>query len=511
MIQNDHRIRSIVIVGGGSAGWMTAAALANSLETGCRITLIESDEIDTIGVGEATIPPIRQFNQTLGLDENEFVRRTQGTFKLGIQFVDWAKLGHRYFHPFGGYGRPFDMVQMHQHWLKAHARGEASSLDDYSMAWAAAGAGRFAPPLADQRTVLSSYEYAYHFDAGLYAALLRDYAQARRVNRLEGKIDSVQQNGVTGFVESVRTADGRTITGDLFIDCSGFRGLLIEGALKTGYENWTHWLPCDRAMAVPCESTDDLTPHTRSTARCAGWQWRIPLQHRIGNGYVYSSQYLNDDEAAATLLANLDGKPLADPRPLRFTTGRRKLFWNKNVVAIGLSSGFLEPLESTSLHLIQAGISKLLAFFPDRNFDALGIAEFNRIAITEFERIRDFIVLHYHLTERDDGALWRYCAHMAIPATLEYRIEHFRRYGRLVARDMDLFGPASWLAVHIGQLNRPEHLDPLLEFRTVDGGTWLSKLRSALAAAAAGLPTHRAYIDRNCKAATSGESVTQCV
>jgi tryptophan halogenase len=511
MTQNDRRIRSIVIVGGGSAGWMTAAALANSLEMGCSITLIESDEIGTIGVGEATIPPIRLFNQTLGLDENEFVRRTQGTFKLGIQFVDWARLGHRYFHPFGGYGRPFDMVQTHQHWLKAYARGEVSSLDDYSMAWAAAGAGRFAPPSTDQRNVLSTYEYAYHFDAGLYAAFLREYAQARHVSRLEGKIESIQQNGVTGFVESVRTADGRTIAGDLFVDCSGFRGLLIEGALKSGYENWTHWLPCDRAMAVPCESAGDLTPHTRSTARSAGWQWRIPLQHRIGNGYVYSSQYVSDDEAASTLLANLDGKALANPRPLRFTTGRRRLFWNKNVIAIGLSSGFLEPLESTSLHLIQAGISKLLAFFPDRNFDPLVIAEFNRIAITEFERIRDFIVLHYHLTERDDSELWRYCAHMAIPETLEYRIEHFRRYGRLIAREMDLFGPASWLAVHIGQLNRPEQLDPLLEFRVTDGGAWLGKLRSAMAAAATGLPTHRAYIDRNCKASTSGKAAAQCV
>jgi tryptophan halogenase len=511
MTQNDRRIRSIVIVGGGSAGWMTAAALANSLETGCSITLIESDEIGTIGVGEATIPPIRLFNQTLGLDENEFVRRTQGTFKLGIQFVDWAKLGHRYFHPFGGYGRPFDMVQTHQHWLKARARGEVSNLDDYSMAWAAAGAGRFAPPSTDPRNVLSTYEYAYHFDAGLYAAFLREYAQARHVSRLEGKIESVNQNGVTGFVESVRTADGRTIAGDLFVDCSGFRGLLIEGALKSGYEDWTRWLPCDRAMAVPCESAADLTPHTRSTARSAGWQWRIPLQHRIGNGYVYCSQYLSDDEAAATLLANLDGKALANPRPLRFTTGRRKLFWNKNVIAIGLSSGFLEPLESTSLHLIQAGISKLLAFFPNRDFDPLVIAEFNRIAITEFERIRDFIVLHYRLTERDDSELWRYCAHMAIPETLEYKIEHFRRYGRLIAREMDLFGPASWLAVHIGQMNRPENLDPLLEFRTTDGAAWLGKVRTAMAAAAASLPSHRVYIDRNCKAPTPGRTAEHCV
>jgi tryptophan halogenase len=501
MTGDDRRIRSAVIVGGGSAGWMTAAALSNSLQHDCAITVIESEEIGIVGVGEATIPPIKLFNQTLGIDENEFVSRTKGSFKLGIQFVDWARLGHRYFHPFGTYGRPFDMVPMHQYWLQAHARGDTSSLDDCCMGWAAAAAGRFAQPAADTRSVLSTYDYAYHFDAGLYAALLREYSLARRVTRLEGKIVVVQQNASTGFVESVQMADGRAVGGDLFIDCSGFRGLLIEGALKTGYEDWTHWLPCDRAMAVPCASAGEPTPYTRSTARAAGWQWRIPLQHRIGNGYVYSSQYLSDDEAAATLLANLDGKALADPRPLRFTTGRRRLFWNKNVIAIGLSSGFMEPLESTSLHLIQAGIAKLLAFFPDRDFEPLVTDEYNRVAITEFERIRDFLILHYRLTMRDDSELWRYCAQMSIPETLQYKIDHFRRHGRLIARDMDLFGPTSWLAVHIGQFNWPQRPDPLLEFRDVDGAGWLAKLRAAMAAEASRMPTHQSYIDRHCRAA----------
>ena len=500
MSQDDRRIRSVVIVGGGSAGWMTAAALSNSLQQGCAITLIESEEIGTVGVGEATIPPIKIFNQTLGLDENEFVRRTKGTFKLGIQFVDWAKIGHRYFHPFGTYGRPFDMVQTHQHWLAAHARGLVSSLDDYCMAWAVAKGGRFSQPSPDQRNVLSTFEYAYHFDAGLYAAFLREYSQARRVTRLEGRIGAVEQHAETGFVEAVRLDDGTLIGGDLFIDCSGFRGLLIEGALKTGYQDWTRWLPCDRAMAVPSAS-GDLTPYTRSTARAAGWQWRIPLQHRTGNGYVYSSEFLGDDEAAATLLAGLDGMALAEPRPLRFTTGRRNLFWHKNVIAIGLSSGFMEPLESTSLHLIQAGIAKLLAFFPDRDFDPVVSDEYNRIAVGEFERIRDFLILHYHLTRRDDSELWRYCAHMSIPDTLQTKIEHFHRFGRLVARDLDLFGPASWLAVHIGQMNWPERHDPLMDFRNVDGAAWLGKLKGALEAAAAGLPTHQAYIDRHCRSA----------
>ena len=508
MVQPDRRLRKIAIIGGGSAGWMTAAALANALQHGRDITLIESEEIGTVGVGEATIPPIKVFNQTLGLDENDFLKRTQGTFKLGIQFVDWARQGQRYFHPFGTYGRPFDLVAVHHHWQRTHERGEAGSLDDYCMAWAAARDNKFAPPSPDQRNVLSTYDYAYHFDAGLYAAYLRDYAEARRVVRLEGRINDVALNAETGFVDSVTLADGRVIDADLFIDCSGFRGVLIEGALKTGYDDWSHWLPCDRAMAVPSThplpsdagASGGMTPYTRSTARSAGWQWRIPLQHRVGNGYVYASSHIGDDEAAATLLANLDGPALADPRPLRFTTGRRKLAWNKNVIAIGLSSGFMEPLESTSLHLIQANIAKLLAFFPDRDFDPLVRDEFNRVAMNESERIRDFLILHYRLTERDDSPLWRYCANMSIPDTLQDKIDHFSRYGRLVARDFDLFGPASWLAVHIGQFNTPLHYDPVLDFRDQDGAPWLDKLRAAMTAAAAGLPPHATYIDRYCQA-----------
>lgn len=501
MQQNDRNIRSIVIVGGGTSGWMTAAALANTLQGTCTITLIESEEIGTVGVGEATIPPIRLFNQTLGIDENDFIQATKGSFKLGIQFVDWAKLGHRYFHPFGSYGRNFDIVPVHQHWLQARAQGDAGSLDDLCMAWAAAGKGRFAPPSQDPRNVRSTYEYAYHFDAGLYAAYLRAYSEKRGVVRLEGKVADVRLNGSTGHVDAVVMSDGRTAAADLFVDCSGFRGLLIEGALQTGYETWTHWLPCDRAVAMPCASTPDFTPYTRSTARAAGWQWRIPLQHRTGNGYVYCSAYISDDAAAATLSSNLDGQALGDPRPLRFTTGRRKLFWNKNVIAIGLSSGFMEPLESTSIHLIQAGISKLLALFPERDFDPLLVDEYNRIAINEYERIRDFLILHYKLTTRDDSELWRYCAAMDIPDTLQWKIDHFRSYGRLLARDMDLFGAPSWLAVHIGQLNWPARIDPLLGLRQTDGAAWLGKLRQAMAAEASQMPTHQAYIDAHCKAA----------
>ena len=492
-------IRSVLIVGGGTAGWMTAAALAHALGTRCRITLVESDEIGTVGVGEATIPPIKLFNDTLGIAEADFLRETKGTFKLGIEFVDWAKRGHRYFHPFGSFGKPFDLVAVHQHWLAARYAGSPVRLDDLSMAWGAASRGRFAAPMADPRSVASTFDYAYHFDAGLYAAFLRRYAEGRGVVRVEGKVGDVALHGGSGHVAGVTLQDGRRIEADLFVDCSGFRGLLIEGALATGYEDWTHWLPCDRAVAVPCATGGDgLTPYTRSTARAAGWQWRIPLQHRTGNGYVYCSRHLSDDEATATLMANLDGEALAEPRLLRFTTGRRRTFWNRNVVAIGLASGFMEPLESTSIHLIQTGIAKLLAYFPTRDFDPLAVDEYNRVAITEYERIRDFLILHYKLTTRDDAPLWRDCAAMAIPDTLALKIAHFRRGGRLVARDMDLFGPASWLAVHIGQLNDPVALDPLLDGAgdAAASRAFVDRLSAAIGTMAQSMPAHADYLRR---------------
>lgn len=499
MNSTDRKIRHIVIVGGGTAGWMTAAALSNALQQGCQISLIESAEIGSVGVGEATIPPIKVFNQSLGIDENDFVKFTQGSFKLGIEFVNWGRLNHRYFHPFGSYGRQFDIVNLHHYWQAAHRKGQAASLDDYCMAWAAAKTGRFAPPIADQRNVLSTYEYAYHFDAGLYAQFLRQYSEQRNVKRIEGKVVEVKQVHENGFIQSVTLENGECYAADLFIDCSGFRGLLIEETLKTGYEDWSHWLPCDSALAVP-SATTELTPYTRSTAHTAGWQWRIPLQHRTGNGHVYSSHYMQDSEAVDLLIQHLDSPALAEPRQLRFKTGRRKLFWNKNVVAIGLSSGFLEPLESTSIHLIQAGIAKLLALFPNRDFDPLVTEEYNRIAIHEIENIRDFLILHYRLTERDDSEMWRYCANMAIPDSLNYKIEHFKRFGRLIRDEKDLFGNASWLAVHIGQFNFPQHNDPLMQYRQKDSVGWLNKLSSAMSAAAERLPTHQEYVERYCKA-----------
>jgi tryptophan 7-halogenase len=497
---NPRRIRSVCIVGGGSAGWMTAAALANALRGGCRIELVESEEIGIVGVGEATIPPIKLFNQTLGIDENDFVRATQGSFKLGIEFVDWARLGHRYFHPFGTFGAEFDAVPLHHFWLRERAEGRAGPLDDYSMAWAAASRGRFARPTPDRRMIQSTFDYAYHFDAGLYGRYLRAYSEARGVVRTEGRVVDVGLRGEDGFVERLTLADGRAVEADLFIDCSGFRGLLIEEALETGYENWTRWLPCDRAVAVPSARCGELTPFTRSTAKDFGWQWRIPLQHRTGNGYVFASRYLSDQDAAETLLANLGGEPLAEPRLLRFTTGRRKLFWNRNCVAIGLASGFMEPLESTSLHLVQSAVTRLLALWPDRDFDPLTLAEYNRITTEEYERIRDFLILHYKLTERDDSSLWRYCRDMEVPEPLQYKIDHFRRYGRLVSTGPELFQNPSWLAVHIGQLNWPERYDPLVDERSnVEAARLLESVRRVAAEAAGQMPAHEAWIDRHCR------------
>jgi tryptophan 7-halogenase len=477
----DRRIRRVVIVGGGSAGWMTAAALSKAVLPRCQVTLVESEEIPTVGVGEATIPPIRRFNQLVGIDEAEFMKATQGTFKLGVQFVDWARKGHRYFHPFSPHGAPFDMVAPHQYWLQGRHQPGAPCLDEYAMAWAIASRGKFSRPSRNPREVASAFDYAYHFDAGLYARYLRSLSESRGVERIEGQVLGATLRGGDGFVQELRLKDGRSVAGDLFIDCSGFRGLLIGDAVGAGYEDWTHWLPCDRAVAVPCESAGELTPYTRSTALEAGWQWRIPLQHRIGNGYVFSSQFLDEDQAADTILRRLDGKRLAPPRTLRFTTGRRKQSWVRNVVAVGLASGFMEPLESTSLHLVQSAILRLLAHFPDREFDPLVIDEYNRLGVHESERIRDFLILHYKLTQREDSPMWRHCAAMSIPDTLQHKIEHFRRFGRLVSDGIDLFGPPSWLAVHIGQFNWPLRHDPLVDLRNVDGDKVLRRLHGAMA------------------------------
>ena len=494
-------LKSIVIVGGGSAGWMTAAALSDAVGQSCAITLIESEAIGTVGVGEATIPPIRHFNRRLGIDEATFVRETQGSYKLGIQFVDWGKLGHSYFHPFGQYGAEFDSVPFYHHWMRESLAGRTSGpIDDFSMCWAMAKAGKFTHPSPDRRLIQSTFDYAYHFDAGLYAAFLRRFSEARGVVRKEGRVIDVSLRGHDGFIEAVTLDDGTRIAGEFFIDCSGFRGLLIEEALAAGYDNWQHWLPCDRAVAVPCER-GEFTPYTRSTAREAGWQWRIPLQHRTGNGYVHCSQFISEDEAADMLLANLDGKALADPRPLRFVTGKRREFWKKNCVAIGLSAGFMEPLESTSLHLIQYGILRLIALLPDSAMSPLLAREYNAQTSVEYERIRDFLILHYKASERDDSELWRYCAAMPIPDSLQYKIDHFREHGMLVADGHELFANPSWIAVYLGQGIVPQGAPALARMREhVPVAERLAQIRAAMDEAVAAMPAHGEFIARHCAA-----------
>jgi tryptophan halogenase len=498
----NSRVSGIAILGGGTAGWMAAAILARRLGRSFgAIRVIESPEIGIIGVGEATIPPIRVFNQALGLDEGEFLRKTEGTIKLGIEFNDWSRLGRGYFHPFGAHGTDVEQVSLHQEWLKLRRLGEEGSFEEYSLNTVAARLGRVAAGSAGDDSLSPVFAYAFHFDAGLYAEYLRGYALARGVVRMERKVVNVELRGEDGFIRALHLDDGQRIEADLFIDCSGFRGLLIEQALKTGYEDWSHWLPCDRAVAVPCESAAVLTPFTRSTARAAGWQWRIPLQHRIGNGYVYCSRFISDDEAAATLLAHLDGRPRAEPRFLRFTTGRRKKFWNKNCIALGLAGGFLEPLESTSIHLIQSGITQLAAIFPDRSFDPHDTLEYNRLQIGEYDKIRDFIILHYKATTRDDTPLWRYCANMDVPESLTYRIGLFRSSGRVAFDDRELFVEPNWLSVFIGQDIWPRRYDPLADVLPIDSvRSQLQRLGTLIRQTADAMPTHAAFIAEHCQA-----------
>jgi len=502
MSDGNDAIKQVIILGGGSAGWMTAAALANDLGNSCEVTLIESEVIGTVGVGEATIPPIKFFNQRLGIDEATFVRETNGSFKLGIEFIDWARKGHAYFHPFGHYGAEFDTVPFYQYWMREFLAGDPTPIDEYSMAWAASKAGKFTHPSRDKRNIQSTFDYAYHFDATLYAAYLRKFSVARGVKRIEGKVVEAAVDPVTGYIRSVKLEGGRVEEADLFIDCSGFFGLLIEKTLQTGYRDWSHWLPCNRAVAVPCEKTSEIIPYTKSTAKEAGWQWRIPLQHRTGNGYVYCSDYLEADAAEATLLGSLDGEPRSDPKHLRFVTGRRNKFWNKNCVAIGLAAGFMEPLESTSLHLIQYGIMRLLALFPDKSMSPLLAQEYNDLTIAEYERIRDFLILHYTATNRDDSEFWRYCANMPIPDRLQYKIDHFRAHGMVVSDERELFHNPSWIAVYLGQDIYPERAPSLARSRTgVPVQDRMGAIRQAMREAVAAMPTHDGFIKRYCKAA----------
>ncbi len=496
---HNNDIERIVIVGGGTAGWMAAAAFCHTLNNGGReITLIESDVIGTVGVGEATIPPIIEFNARLGIPENEFIAATQATFKLGIEFCNWGQLGDRYFHPFGDYGFDLHGVHFHQLWLREHLQGrDAGPIADYSMATVAGRSHRFGRPGVNARPALGKLRYAFHFDAGLYARYLRGFAELRGVQRQEGKIVDVIRNGETGFVEAVRLADGQRIEGDLFIDCSGFAGLLIEQTLGAGYEDWSHWLPMDRAWAVPTGNTGPLAPYTRSTAHMAGWQWRIPLQHRTGNGHVFASRFMDEREARDILLRNVEGPVLGEPRMLRFVTGRRKLSWSHNVVALGLASGFLEPLESTSIHLIQNAIARLLTLFPDKTFDPLLRDEFNRGMQLAYEDVRDFIILHYKATQRSDSPFWNHVREMEIPDSLQHRMSLFRSRGRVLRDGAELFTTPSWVAVMLGQNLMPAHYDPLVDsLDPAKVAVALRQMRQDFAQAADALPTQEEFLRR---------------
>jgi tryptophan halogenase len=491
-----NRIRKIVIVGGGTAGWMTAAALGQALDARqCQIALVESDDIGTIGVGEATIPTIHWFNKIVALEEREFMRRTGATFKLGIEFRDWTRPGHTYFHPFGRYGAAQDGVAFQHRWLKAQLEGRGDNFEDYSLNTVAARSGKFSFPATDPHSLLATLGYAYHFDANLYAQYLRGRAESKGVRRHEGKVQKIDQQPESGFITAVRTHRDEVIEGDLFIDCSGLRGLLIEGVLQAGFESWSRWLPCDRAVAVPSERVGPPAPYTRSTAREAGWQWRIPLQHRTGNGYVYSSQYIGDDQAAGVLLGNLEGRALSDPRLIRFEPGRRRKAWSKNVVAIGLSSGFLEPLESTSIHSIQSGIAKLLSLFPTRDCDEHTIEQYNRLIADEFEGIRDFLTLHYHSTHGRTDPLWEYCRSMELPPSLVRKEELFRSSGRIVLSAEELFRDASWFAVLLGQGHQPRDYNPLIDsIASAENLAHLRRVKDEIRQVASRMPDHLAAL-----------------
>jgi tryptophan halogenase len=514
---HSNKIENIVIVGGGTAGWMTASLLAKTLGKSLNIILVESDKIGIVGVGEATIPPIINFNRAIGVDEKAFINATQGTIKLGIEFNNWNQQGDSYMHAFGSIGKKFPFCDFHHFWLRAQQLESASntayknesaknheidsttinsnSFWDYSLNYQTAKHNKFAAFNNIPNTNLPGLSYAYHFDAGLYAKFLRNHAENMGVKRIEGTITQVEQNHESGFVERLILDDGQTLTGDLFIDCTGLAALLIEKTLSTGYDDYSHWLPCNRAMAVPCEKTENIEPYTRSTAHKVGWQWRIPLQHRTGNGLVYSSKHMSDEEAKELLLSNLDGKPLAEPRVIPFQTGRRRKQWNKNVIAIGLSSGFFEPLESTNIHLIQTAAIRLLKFFPHNGINIEEVNEFNRQSKLESEGIRDFIILHYKLNSRGDSEFWRTCQRMDIPVSLLNKIQLFNKSGKVFCNPDDLFTEIAWQQVMIGQGNLPQDHHPLADSLSAEQiNELMDNLKILINRTVEKLPDHNDYL-----------------
>ena len=496
-------VAKVLIVGGGTAGWMTASALSKLLGTQVQLTLVESDDIGIIGVGEATIPYVKAHNTLVGINDVEFVRETQGTFKLGIEFVDWGKKGDAYIHGFGTLGFDVDTHPFHHFWTRARLKGIGGDLSRYSFNVLAARANKFmaTPTDAPKNSPLADIAYAYHFDASLYARYLRTLSERAGVKRVEGKVVEVIQDPENGFVKAVKLAGGEELSADFFIDCTGFRGLLIGETLQSPYLDWTKWLPCDRAMAVPCSNVEPPIPYTRSTAKSAGWQWRIPLQHRVGNGYVYSSAFISDDDVRQELLAGLDGKPLAEPRRIPFTAGFRLEPWRKNVVAIGLSAGFLEPLESTAIHLIQIGIAKLALSFPRKDMSPHLQALYNKQITFEYENIRDFLVLHYRASTRDDTEFWAHCRTMEIPGSLQETMDLFRESARIYPKSGDLFSVASWVQVMIGQGIIPQDYPPVINtFPEKDLEPFLNQVERVIQSNINVMPSHQQFIDRFCRA-----------
>lgn len=497
----QKRIRKTVIIGGGTAGWITAAALAKVLGKVIDIELVESEAIGTVGVGEATIPQLKILNRVLELDEDEFMARTNATFKLGIAFTDWSGVGESYIHAFGSVGADYDQVPFLQYFLRHVQAGGKSNFWDYSLHWQAALKHKFARLENIKGVPMNGLSYAFHFDASLYAQLLRERAESWGVVRSEGRVETVNLEPDSGYISSVTLADGRQVEGDLFIDCSGFRSLLLGQALGVEYEDWSHWLPVNRAIAVGCERTEPLLPYTQSKAHAAGWQWRIPLQHRTGNGHVFCETYMSEGEAQDILLNGLDAAPINEPRTIHFTTGRRKTTWTKNCVAIGLSSGFLEPLESTSIHMIQSDVNRLISLFPSNGFTAADIAEYNRQARQETERIRDFLILHYKQTQRDDTPFWAYVKNMPIPDTLTRKMELFAQHGRTFRDQYDLFNDTSWVQVMMGQGLIPSRHNIMAD-RLSDAqlDQLLANIKGLVDRTTDELPGHDAFIQAHCAA-----------
>ena len=491
----SKNLSKVVIVGGGTAGWMAAAALGKLLGRNLDIKLIESDQIGTVGVGEATIPLLSAFHQLLGIKEQDFMRASQATFKLGIQFENWGAVGDKYIHGFGIVGQDCWACSFHHFWAKSRLQGNRATLVDYSLHKHAAKADKF--KLDAERGLA----YAYHLDATIYAQFLRRFSEEHGVKRIEGKIVEVATDTENGAIESVTLESGETVSGDLYIDCSGFRALLIEEALHTGYEDWTHWLPCDRAYAVQTRSVGPPIPYTRSIAREAGWQWRIPLQHRVGNGLVYCSQYMSDEDAKQTLLDNVEGETITEPRLIRFRTGRRLKQWNQNCVSLGLSSGFLEPLESTSIHLVQSGIIRLMQLFPTTGIDPVEVDEYNTQSRLEFEYIRDFIIMHYHVTERDDSPFWDYCRTMDVPESLSRRLKLFEANGRIFRENFELFFDGSWSQVMTGQRFIPKGYHPIVDLMSDDElRNFLNNIAAKTIKTVSAYPSHQEFIDSYCRA-----------